>query len=129
MEDESTELLVAYDTSNLYFGVYAHYSDLGLVRANRVDRDQTTLDDRIMLYLDPFLDQQQAFLFTVNGYGVQGDAIVGARDRGAGGGRGRQGGGGGGGSAGGGSASLVAPAGDPSWDALFDSVGIVPYEF
>jgi len=121
---ESTELLVAYDTTNLYFGVYAHYSDLGLVRANRVDRDQTTLDDRIMLYLDPFLDQQQAFLFTVNGYGVQGDAIVGARDRGAGGGRGRQGGGGGGGSAGGGSASLVAPAGDPSWDALFDSVGI-----
>ena len=100
--------------------MYAHYSSPGLIRANRVDRDQTTLDDRFTLYLDPFLDQQQAFLFSVNGYGVQGDATVGARDRGAGGGRGRQGGGGG---AGGGSASSVAPTGDPSWDALFDSAG------
>ena len=122
---EQTEVFVAYDTANLYFGVHAHYSDLGLIRANRVDRDQTTLDDRVMLYLDPFLDQQQAFLFSVNGYGVQGDAIVGARDRGEGGGRGRQGGGGGGGggNSGGGSESSVAPTGDPSWDALFDSVG------
>ena len=117
---EQTEVFVAYDSGNLYFGVHAHYSDLGLVRANRVDRDQTTLDDRVTFYLDPFLDQQQAFLFSVNGYGVQGDAIVGARDRGAGGGRGRRGGGGG---PGGGSTSSVAPTGDPSWDALFDSAG------
>ena len=117
---EQTEVFVAYDSSNLYFGMHAHYSDLGLVRANRVDRDQTTLDDRITIYLDPFLDQQRAFLFSVNGYGVQGDAIVGARDRGPGGARGRRGGGGG---AGGGTAGSVAPTGDPSWDALFDSAG------
>ena len=116
-------MYVAYDSSSLYFGVHAHYSDSGLVRANRVDRDQTTLDDRITLYLDPFLDQQRAFLFSVNGYGVQGDAIVGARDRGPGGARGRRGGGGGGG--GGGSAGSVAPTGDPSWDALFDSAGVL----
>ena len=120
---EQTDVFVAYDSANLYFGVHAHYSDSGLVRANRVDRDQTTLDDRIAFYLDPFLDQQQAFLFSVNGYGVQSDATVGARDQGAGGGRGRQGGGGGGGGAGGGSASLVAPTGDISWDALFSSAG------
>ena len=120
---EQTEVYVAYDSSSLYFGVHAHYSDSGLVRANRVDRDQTTLDDRITLYLDPFLDQQRAFLFSVNGYGVQGDAIVGARDRGPGGARGRRGGGGGGG--GGGSAGSVAPTGDPSWDALFDSAGVL----
>ena len=86
---EQTDVYVAYDSANLYFGLHAHYSDPSLVRANRVDRDQTTLDDRITLYLDPFLDQQRAFLFSVNGYGVQGDAIVGARDQGAGGGRGR----------------------------------------
>ena len=121
---EQTDVFVAYDSSNLYFGVHAHYSDLGLIRANRVDRDQTTLDDRVTVYLDPFLDQQQAFLFSVNGYGVQGDATVGARDRGAGGGRGRQGGGGGGGP-GGGSTSSIAPTGDPSWDALFSSVGML----
>jgi len=122
---EQTEVFIAYDSSNLYVGVYAHYSDSGLVRANRVDRDQTALDDRITLYLDPFFDQQQAFLFSVNGFGVQGDATVGARDRGAGGARGRQGGAGGGGGGGGGSASSVAPTGDPSWDTLFSSAGIL----
>ena len=118
---EQTEVYVAYDNTNLYVGMHAHYSDSGLVRANRVDRDQTTLDDRITLYLDPFLDQQRAFLFSVNGYGVQGDAIVGARDRGAGGGRGRRRGGGGGGPGGG--PTAVAPTGDPAWDALFSSAG------
>ena len=119
---EQTEVYVAYDNTNLYFGVHAHYSDTGLVRANRVDRDQTTLDDRITFYLDPFLDQQRAFLFSVNGYGVQGDAIVSARDRGAGGGRGRRRGRGGGGGPGGGP-TAVAPTGDPAWDALFSSAG------
>ena len=119
---EQTEVYVAYDNTNLYFGVHAHYSDTGLVRANRVDRDQTTLDDRITFYLDPFLDQQRAFLFSINGYGVQGDAIVSARDRGAGGGRGRRRGRRGGGGPGGGP-TAVAPTGDPAWDALFSSAG------
>ena len=120
---EETEIFVAYDSSNLYFGLYAHYSSPDLVRANRVDRDQTTLDDTIKVYFDPFLDQQRAFVFSVNGYGVQGDAVVNRRDRGSTGGRGRR--------SGGGSSNVatgsVAPTGDPSWDALFDSAGtLVP---
>ena len=118
---EQTEVYVAYDNTNLYFGVHAHYSDAGLVRANRVDRDQTTLDDKITLYLDPFLDQQRAFLFSVNGHGVQGDAVVGVQDRGAGAWRGRRRGRPGG--PGGGTSGSVAPTGDPSWDALFSSAG------
>ena len=117
---EQTEVYVAYDSVNLYFGLYAHYSSTGLVRANRVDRDQTTLDDTIKLYFDPFLDQQRAFVFSVNGYGVQGDAIVNRRDRGSTAGRGRRRSGGGPSSQATGS---VAPTGDPSWDALFDSGG------
>ena len=118
---EQTEIYVAYDSSNIYFGLYAHYSSAGLVRANRVDRDQTTLDDTIKVYFDPFLDQQRAFVFSVNGYGVQGDAVVNRRDRGSTAGRGRRGGGGGGG--GNTATGSVAPTGDPSWDALFDSGG------
>ena len=118
---EQTEIYVAYDSSNIYFGLYAHYSNAGLVRANRVDRDQTTLDDTIKVYFDPFLDQQRAFVFSVNGYGVQGDAVVNRRDRGRTAGRGRRGGGGGGG--GNTATGSVAPTGDPSWDALFDSGG------
>jgi len=110
---EDTEVYVAFDSTHLYIGMYAHYSDPGLVRANRVDRDQASRgDDTISVYFDTFLDQQRAFVFTLNGYGVQGDALMGG---GGGGGRGggRRGGGGGGG----------VPRGDDSWDVLFDSGG------
>ena len=106
---EATEVYVAFDSTHLYFGLHAHYSDPGLVRANRVDRDQASRgDDTISIYLDTFLDQQRAFVFTLNGYGVQGDALMGG-----GGGRGGGFGGGGG----------RTPRGDDSWDALFDSGG------
>lgn len=77
---EQTEIFVAYDSQNLYFGVRAHYSDPGLIRANRVDRDQTGRDDTVRVYFDPFLDQQRAYVFSINGYGVQGDAIMNSGD-------------------------------------------------
>jgi hypothetical protein len=73
---EQTEVYVAYDSQNLYFAIHAHYSDPGLIRANRVDRDQTARDDTVRLYFDPFLDQQRAYVFSVNGYGVQSDSIM-----------------------------------------------------
>ncbi len=136
---EETELYIAYDTQNLYFGMHVHYSDPVLVRANRSDRDQTFSDDTITVYFDPFLDQQRAYVFSVNGYGVQSDAILdssapgggmggGGRRRTGGGGGPGGGGGGGGGRRGGMSASLAAalgaaPTGDTSWDALFESSG------
>ena len=121
---EDTEVYVAYDDTHLYFGLYAHYSDPSMVRANRVDRDQANYrDDTISFYFDTFLDQQRAYVFTLNGYGVQGDSLMGS----SGGGSGR----GGGGSRGGRSSmmggmsggSTSAPRGDSSWDALFDSGG------
>lgn len=133
---ERTEVYIAYDSTNLYFGVYAHYSDRELIRANRVDRDQTGNDDTVAFFLDPFLDQQRAYVFSVNGYGVQADAIMtgsggqaggfqggggggAAGGRGGGGNRGGGPGGGGGGRGGGG-----GDAGqDPSWNALFESAG------
>ncbi len=131
---EDTEVYIAYDNDNLYFGVHAHYSDPGLIRANRADRDQTFIDDTVALYFDPFLDQQRAYVFSVNGYGVQGDSLLESsaeRLPGGGGGGGGGGGPGGGGRSpgsgrGGMSAALAAslgapPTGDLSWDALFES--------
>ena len=112
---EDTEAWISYDGQNLYLAFHAHYGDPGIMRANRVDRDQAFRDDNITVYFDPFLDQQRAYAFSVNGYGVQGDQIISARGRG-GGGRGGRGGGGGGGFGGRG-----IPFGDDSWDALFDS--------
>ncbi|HVH25640.1 MAG TPA: DUF5916 domain-containing protein [Vicinamibacterales bacterium] len=97
---EQTEIHVAYDDERLYFGIYVHYSDPSLIRANRVDRDQTDNDDTVTFYIDPFLDQQRAYAFTVNGYGVQRDALLSAGTSG--------------GSSGG---------GDTSWNTLFTSAG------
>jgi uncharacterized protein DUF5916 len=77
---EQTEVYVAYDSQNIYFGIYAHYSDRKLIRANRVDRDQTSRDDTVRVYFDPFLDQQRAYVFSVNGYGVQSDAVLRSTD-------------------------------------------------
>src|SRR5262245_23812118 len=35
---EKTDVYIAYDKDTLYFGIYAHYSDPTIMRANRVDR-------------------------------------------------------------------------------------------
>ena len=106
---EDTEVYIAYDNSNIYFGFYVHYSDPSLIRAYRVDRDRIRRDDKMSVYFDTFLDQQRAYVFSVNGYGIQGDSLMGG---GGGGFRGGFRGGFGG-----------VPRGDSSWDALFDSAG------
>ncbi len=120
---EATEVYVAYDSANIYIGVYAHYSDPSMMRANRADRDRPIADDTFLVYFDPFLDQQRAYVFGVNGYGVQSDSILDSRGGGgglgggSGGLRGRRGFGPGRGGPGG------APRGDRSWDALFTTAG------
>ena len=117
---EATEIYVAYDSGHLYFGMYAHYSDPALIRANRSDRDQTAQDDIITFYFDPFIDQQRAYIFTVNGYGVQRDELMNSRQQRGGGQGPRRGGGGGFGGSGLGG---LLPRGDSSWDALWESSG------
>lgn len=100
---EYTEVFVAYDDDHLYLGFYVHYEDPSIMRASRVDRDRAAMDDLITIYLDTFLDQQRAYDFDLNAYGVQGDGIISS--------------GGGGGPGGGG----PIPRADRSWDALFES--------
>ncbi len=106
---EDTDIYMAYDDANLYLAFHAKYENPDMMRANRVDRDRAGFgDDTISVYFDTFLDQQRAYVFSVNGYGVQGDSIVGGR-------------GGGGGFGGGGRGGV--PRGDRSWDALFTTGG------
>ena len=107
---QASEVYIAYDSANLYLGFYAHFTDPQMLRANRKDRDVRTGDDVFWVYIDPFLDQQRAYSFGVNAYGVQTDAIVSNR-------------GGGGFGGGGGGPGLRLPFGDSSWDTLFDSAG------
>ena len=124
---EATEVWLAYDSDNLYLAFYAHYADPGIIRANRAERDSGGGDDQMSVLFDPFLDQQRAYMFSVNGYGVPSDAIVNAAGGGSsrsrssvgrsssGSSRGSSSSGGGGpGSSGSGI------RGDRSWDALFD---------
>ena len=117
---EPTEVYLAYDGENLYVGIRARYAEPGLMRANRADRDQIAEDDTVSLFFDPFRDRQRAYQFTVNGFGVQGDAILnstglrnrsqrralGARNRGPAN-----------------TPPSGIPEGDISWDALFVSAG------
>ena len=120
---EDTEVWVAYDDTHLYFGLYAHYSQPSMMRANRVDRDQAFFgDDIISVYFDPFLDQQRAYVFSVNGYGVQNDSILESR---SGGGSSRRSSRGGGFSMGGRSSFTGVRWGDRSWDALYETGGVV----
>ena len=126
---EDTEVYIAYDDDHLYFGLYAHYSQPSMMRANRVDRDQAFFgDDLISVYFDTFLDQQRAYVFSVNGYGVQNDSILEARGGGGGGGPGGGGRGGGRGGGGGGfgrGGFTGVRWGDRSWDALYETGGTV----
>ena len=75
---EDTEVWMAYDSDNLYFAFYAHYDNPGMMRVNWGDRDETGGDDQMAVMFDTFLDQQRAYQFEVNGYGVQTDSLVNA---------------------------------------------------
>ncbi len=132
---EETEVWMAYDSENLYFAFYAHYTRPETMRINRADREEIRGDDRMAVLFDPFLDQQRAYQFEVNGYGVQADSLVNAdgsrgfsrssgsssATRGSSGGGGSRGGGG----SGMGSSGQFGVRGDQSWDALYDSGGLV----
>lgn len=73
---EATEVMLAYDATQIYIGVHVRYADISLVRANRSDRDQTGADDTITVSIDPFRDAQRAYAFAVNGFGVQADSLL-----------------------------------------------------
>jgi len=73
---EKTEVRVAYDSQKLYVGIYTHYADVNLRRANRSDRDKLDDDDTVTIFLEPFLDYIRGYSFSVNGYGVQRDSMV-----------------------------------------------------
>lgn len=109
---EATEVSIVFDSQNLYLGIYAHYSDPALIRANRVDRDQIGRDDTVTVSFDPFLDAQRGYSFTVNGYGVQADALIS-----------NQGGPLAGGPTGGNQGGQRFGPIDPTWDALFHTAG------
>ena len=76
--EDSTEVLVWYSPSAIYFGVRAfepHGGRAG-VRARLADRDKIGSDDQIQIILGTFGDGRQAMVFGVNPLGVQMDGTI-----------------------------------------------------
>jgi hypothetical protein len=72
---ERTDVLVWYSPDALHFGIIAHDSVPGSVRATRADRDSLDREDSVRIYLDTFNDRRRAFVFGVNPLGAQEDGV------------------------------------------------------
>jgi hypothetical protein len=73
--EDSTEVLVWYSPSAIYFGIRA-FEAHGAVHAALSDRDKIDADDNVQLILSPFIHGQQALVFAVNALGVQEDGTI-----------------------------------------------------
>lgn len=69
---DSTEVLVWYSSTAIYFGVRA-FEPHGEVNATLADRDNIQGDDHIQLLLDTFNDGRRALVFAANPLGIQSD--------------------------------------------------------
>ena len=72
---DSTEVLVWYSRSAIYFGIRAFESH-GPPHATLADRDRIFSDDNVQILLGTFHDGRQAMLFAVNPLGVQADGVI-----------------------------------------------------
>src|SRR5947209_20202400 len=74
---DSTEFLVWYSSSAIYFGIRAFepHGGGGGVHATLADRDRVSGDDNVEIHLDTFHEQRRAFVFIVNPLGVQADGM------------------------------------------------------
>src|SRR5260370_36543695 len=73
--EDSTEVLVWYSGTAIYFGIRA-FASHGAVHATLADRDKIAADDYVQILLDTFNDHRQALAFGVNPLGVQADGIL-----------------------------------------------------
>jgi len=70
-----TNAYVTYDNKNLYVA-FVCYDDPALIRASFCERDKIYSDDNVRLCLDTYGNTEYAYIFYVNPYGIQGDAIL-----------------------------------------------------
>lgn len=68
-----TKAYISYDDENLYV-VFVCKDDPAQVRARIARREDLFGDEGVRVFIDTFHDQQRAYVFTVNPYGVQMDS-------------------------------------------------------
>lgn len=72
---QKTIAYLGYDQQHLYAVFLAFDEKPARIRARLSSREQVFEDDEVSIQLDTFNDQQRAYAFLVNPYGVQWDAI------------------------------------------------------
>jgi hypothetical protein len=74
---ERTEVRIAFDRDNLYFGFKLFDSEPELIRRSILHREgRNDEDDHIWIGLDTYHDGRNAYIFEVNSFGTQGDALI-----------------------------------------------------
>ena len=73
--EDSTEVLVWYSPTAIYFGVRA-FEAHGAVHAVLANRDLIDADDNIQIILSPFLHSRQSLVFAANAFGIQEDGTI-----------------------------------------------------
>lgn len=74
---ELTEVRIAYDQEAIYFGLKLYDSDPQLIRRSIFHREgRISQDDHVWIGLDTYLDRRNGYLFEMNSFGTQGDALI-----------------------------------------------------
>ncbi|MEQ9401451.1 MAG: DUF5916 domain-containing protein [Longimicrobiales bacterium] len=74
---ERTEVRVAYDENALYFALTLYDRDPAAIRRSILQREgRIDKDDRVIIALDTYRDRRNAYIFELNPFGTQGDALI-----------------------------------------------------
>ncbi|MCC7417557.1 MAG: carbohydrate binding family 9 domain-containing protein [Acidobacteria bacterium] len=74
---ERTEVRVAYDDRNLYFGFNLYDAEPSRIVRSVLQREGPSQnDDHVMIGLDTYHDRRNAYIFGLNPFGTQEDAII-----------------------------------------------------
>ncbi|MCH1570624.1 MAG: carbohydrate binding family 9 domain-containing protein, partial [Longimicrobiales bacterium] len=76
LPSERTEVRIAYDEGHLYFGFVLYDSQPELIRRSILHREgRIDQDDHIWIGLDTYNDDRNGYIFELNSFGTQGDAL------------------------------------------------------
>ena len=74
---ERTEVRIAYDQKAIYFGLKMYDSEPRLIRSSILVREgRISQDDHVWIGLDTYHDRRNGYLFELNPFGTQGDALI-----------------------------------------------------
>ena len=74
---ERTEVRIAYDQEAIYFGLTMYDYEPDLIRSSILVREgRISQDDNVWIGLDTYHDRRNGYLFELNPFGTQGDALI-----------------------------------------------------